>query len=252
MLNRNQVYCGDCLELMKDLDDKSVDMVLCDLPYGTTQNEWDIVIPLDKLWEHYVRVCKGAIVLTASQPFSSVLVTSNLNMFKYELIWKKNKFSNFLDANKRPMKQHENILVFYEQCVFNPQYWYSEPYKRWNKQRAVDKQTNYGKHKENVSESKDGRRQPISVIDFARHERPVHPTQKPVPLFEYLIKTFSNKGDLVLDNCAGVGTTGVACINTERYFILMDSDEEFCQKSKERIERAFLDKTDREGLFEKL
>ncbi len=209
---------GDCLEIMPSIPDKSIDMILCDLPYGTTQNEWDAMIPFDLLWEQYDRICKGAVVLFSSQPFTSRLVMSNVENFKYEVIWEKNKFSNFLDANRRPMKIHENILVFSDH-VFYPQYWYSTPYKRWNTQAAVDRQTNYGKHKENVAESKDGRRQPLSIVTFNRHERPVHPTQKPVDLCEYLIKSYTREGDVVLDNCMGSGSTGVACMATNRSFI---------------------------------
>ena len=201
----NEIILGDCLEVMKQIPDKSVDMVLCDLPYGTTQNKWDSVIPFQPLWEQYERVCNGAIVLTASQPFTSLLVCSNIELFKYEIIWEKNKFSNFLDANKKPMKIHENIIVF-GTPKYNPIYWYSTPYKRWNTQDAVDKQTNYGNHKQNIAESKDGKRQPVSIVTFNRHERPEHPTQKPIALFEYLIRTYTNEGDTVLDNCIGSGT----------------------------------------------
>ena len=235
MIELNKVYFEDCLTGMQKIDDKSIDMILCDLPYGTTQNKWDVIIPFESLWKEYKRICKGAIVLTSSQPFSSKLVCSNLEMFKYEIIWKKNKFSNFLDANRKPMKQHENILVFYDKCIFNPQYTYSTPYKRWNTQSAVDKQTNYGGHKENISESKDGKRQPISVVEFNRHERPVHPTQKPIDLCEYLIKSYSKEGDLILDNAVGSGTTAAACKNLNRNFIGFENDENFYKIACHRI-----------------
>jgi site-specific DNA-methyltransferase (adenine-specific) len=228
---------GDCIELMKTIPDKSIDTVLCDLPYGTTQNKWDVIIPFEPLWVEYKRICSGAIVLTASQPFTSMLVCSNVKDFKYEIIWEKNKFSNFLDANKKPMKIHENILVF-GNPKFNPVYWYSIPYKRWNTQDAVDKQTNYGKHKENIAESKDGKRQPLSIITFNRHERPAHPTQKPVALLEYLIKTYTLENETILDNCMGSGSTGVACVNTNRNFIGIEKDDKYFEIAKNRIEQA--------------
>jgi DNA modification methylase len=228
---------GDCIELMKTIPDKSIDTVLCDLPYGTTQNKWDVIIPFEPLWVEYKRICSGAIVLTASQPFTSMLVCSNVKDFKYEIIWEKNKFSNFLDANKKPMKIHENILVF-GNPKFNPVYWYSIPYKRWNTQDAVDKQTNYGKHKENIAESKDGKRQPLSIITFNRHERPAHPTQKPVALLEYLIKTYTLENETILDNCMGSGSTGVACVNTNRNFIGIEKDDKYFEIAKNRIYKA--------------
>ena len=163
-----QLYQGDCLEVMKQIPDKSIDMILCDLPYGCTKNNWDSVIPFEPLWEQYNRVIKdnGAIVLFGNQPFTSLLVTSNLKMFRYSLVWVKNKFSDFLNAKRKPMKTNEDVLVFYKkQPTYNPQYTYGEPYKRWNTQEAVDKQTNYGKHKQNISQS-DGKRLPTTVLTF--------------------------------------------------------------------------------------
>lgn len=213
---------GDCLIEMKNIKDKSIDMILCDLPYGMTRNNWDIVIPFDKLWEEYNRIIKdnGAIVLFGSQPFTSIMITSNLNMFRYCLVWEKNKFSDFLNAKRKPMKTNEDIAIFYKkQPIYNPQYWYSIPYTRWNTQQAVDKQTNYGNHKENFVESLDGKRLPTTVLKFNRIERPVHPTQKPVDLLEWLIKTYTNEENIVLDNCMGVGSTGIACKNLKRNFI---------------------------------
>lgn len=228
---------GDCLIEMKNIKEKSIDMILCDLPYGITKNYWDTIIPFDKLWSEYNRIIKdnGAIVLFGSQPFTSLLVTSNLNMFRYSLVWEKNKFSDFLNSKRKPMKTNEDIVIFYKkQPVYNPQYWYSTPYKRWNTQEAVDKQTNYGSHKENVVES-NGKRLPTTVLKFNRVERPLHPTQKPVDLLEWLIKTYTNENDLVLDNCMGVGSTGVACKNIKRKFIGIELDDKYYKIAKESI-----------------
>ena len=239
-----RLYLGDCIELMKNLPDKSVDMVLCDLPYGITKNQWDVVIPFDKLWEQYNRIVKdnGCIALFGNQPFTSHLVLSNIKHFRYSLVWVKNKFSDFLNAKRKPMKVNEDILIFYKKSpVYNPQYTYSTPYKRWNTQEAVDKQTNYGGHKSNVAES-DGKRLPTTVLNFNRVERPLHPTQKPVELLEWLIKTYTNEGEIVLDNCMGVGSTGLACINTNRKFIGMEVDEDYYNIAQSLISDKLLSK----------
>ena len=228
---------GDCLEHMDSIDSKSIDMILCDLPYGMTKNKWDVVIPFDKLWQHYNRIIKdnGAIVLFGSQPFTSMLIMSNQKMFRYCLVWEKNKFSDFLNANRKPMKTNEDIVIFYKkQPTYNPQYWYSDPYKRWNTQEAVDKQTNYGSHKKNVVES-DGKRLPTTVLKFNRVERPKHPTQKPTDLLAWLIKTYSNPGDTILDNCMGVGSTGIACKQESRNFIGIELDEEYYNMATELL-----------------
>lgn len=232
---------GDCLVEMKNIKDNSVDMILCDLPYGMTKNSWDVIIPFDKLWEEYTRIIKenGVIALFGSQPFTSLMITSNLQMFRYSLVWEKNKFSDFLNAKKKPMKIHEDIVIFYKkQPMYNPQYWYSTPYTRWNTQTAVDKQTNYGSHKENFVESKDGRRLPTTVLKFNRIERPSHPTQKPVDLLEWLVKTYTNEGNIVLDNCMGSGSTGVACRNLKRSFIGIELDEKYFQIAQESIQNS--------------
>jgi len=229
---------GDCLVEMTHLSDASIDMVLCDLPYGVTKNSWDVVIPFDALWKEYKRVVKenGAIVLFGSQPFTSLMVTSNMGMFRYALVWEKNKFSDFLNAKRKPMKTNEDIVIFYKkQPTYNPQYWYSTPYTRWNTQKAVDKQTNYGSHKENYVESEDGKRLPTTVLKFNRIERPQHPTQKPVDLLEWLIRTYTNEGQTVLDNCMGVGSTGVACKNTNRNFIGIELEKHYFDIATERI-----------------
>lgn len=225
---------GDCLIEMKNIKDKSIDMILCDLPYGMTKNAWDVVIPFDKLWSEYCRIIKdnGAIVLFGSQPFTSIMITSNLKMFRYCLVWEKNKFSDFLNSKRKPMKTNEDIAVFYKkQPTYNPQYWYSTPYTRWNTQTAVDKQSNYGTHKENYVQS-DGKRLPTTVLKFNRVERPQHPTQKPTDLLEWLIKTYTNENDLVLDNCMGVGSTGVACKNTNRKFIGIELENKYYEIAK--------------------
>jgi site-specific DNA-methyltransferase (adenine-specific) len=235
-LNYN-IINGDCLVEMKNITDKSVDMILCDLPYGMTKNSWDVIIPFDKLWCEYNRIIKdnGAIVLFGSQPFTSLMITSNLNMFRYCLVWEKNKFSDFLNSKRKPMKTNEDIAVFYKkQPVYNPQYWYSTPYTRWNTQSAVDKQSNYGTHKENYVES-DGKRLPTTVLKFNRVERPLHPTQKPTDLLEWLIKTYTNENDVVLDNCMGVGSTGVACKNINRKFIGIELETKYYEIAKNNI-----------------
>jgi site-specific DNA-methyltransferase (adenine-specific) len=221
---------GECIQEMKKIEDKSIGLILCDLPYGMTKNKWDTCIPFQDLWKEYERIIKdnGAIILFGSQPFTSLLITSNLNMFRYCLVWEKNKFSDFLNAKRKPMKINEDIAIFYKkQPTYNPQYWYSTPYTRWNTQDAVNKQTNYGSHKENFVESKDGRRLPTTILKFNRVERPEHPTQKPVELLEWLIKTYSNETDKILDNCMGTGSTGVACMNTNRGFIGIELDKKY-------------------------
>lgn len=235
------LYNNDCLIQMQSIEDKSIDMVLCDLPYGMTKNKWDSVIPFEKLWKEYHRIIKenGAIVLFGSQPFTSLLVTSNLKYFRYSLVWEKNKFSDFLNAKRKPMKVNEDILIFYKkQPTYNPQYWFSTPYTRWNTQQAVDKQTNYGSHKENIAESKDGKRLPTTVLKFNRVERPEHPTQKPVDLLEWLIKTYSNENETILDNCMGVGSTGTACKNLKRNFIGIEIEKKYYDIALDKLTKS--------------
>lgn len=209
-----------CLTAMKHIPDNSVDMVLCDLPYGTTQNKWDSIIPLPALWEQYRRVCKGAIVLTAAQPFTSVLTCSNLGMFKYAWVWQKEAGTGLLNAKKQPLRDHEDVLVFYaSQPTYNPQWGGGKPYKC----RKGGETSNYNPSGSVVTES-DGKRYPKTTQFFQRDKTKVHPTQKPVALMEYLIRTYTNEGDTVLDNTMGSGTTGVACINTGRSFIGIERD----------------------------
>lgn len=220
---RNQILHGDCLDLMKDIPDGSVDMILCDLPYGTTQNKWDSIIDLPSMWSQYRRVIKpnGAIVLTAQTPFDKILGASMPSLLKYEWIWCKNNGTGHLNAKKMPLKKHENILVFYNELpVYNAQNLIRKQVVTIRKGKKGNG-TNYGKSDADAMQEFEN--YPDSLLYFNR-EMGLHPTQKPVALFEYLIKTYTQPGDLVLDNGAGSGTTGVACQNTGRDFILIEKD----------------------------
>jgi site-specific DNA-methyltransferase (adenine-specific) len=233
-----QLFNEDCLENLKRMPDGYVDMVLCDLPYGTTRNRWDTVIPLDLLWEKYLRVVKssGCIVLFAQSPFDKVLGSSRLDLLKYEWIWEKEAGTGFLNAKKAPLKSHENILVFYRNLpTYNPQFEKGTPYK----QRKGGGTDNYNKDSvpEVVTENT-GYRYPKTVLRFDRDRAKVHPTQKPVPLLEYLIKTYTNPGMVVLDNTMGSGSTGVACVNTGRSFVGIDKDPGYFKIAQERIKAA--------------
>lgn len=233
----NKAYLMDCIEGMKQLPDKSIDMILCDLPYGVTQNKWDCVIPFDELWAAYKRIIKdnGAIVLTAQTPFDKVLGASNIEWLRYEWIWDKVAVTGFLNAKKMPLKQHETILVFYKNLPpYNPQ---MVPGKPYNKGKRLGQSENYGKFKEIVSENITGERYPKSILTFsnANKRNRIHPTQKPVDLFEYLIKTYTNEGDLVLDNCLGSGTTAIAAINTNRNWLGFENDATYFTLLEERI-----------------
>lgn len=245
MLELNKIYNEECLEGMKKIPDKSVDMILCDLPYGTTQNKWDSVIDLDKLWDQYKRVIKdnGAIVLTAQTPFDKVLGASNLKMLKYEWIWEKTTATGHLNAKKMPMKAHENILVFYKNLpTYNPQK--TKGHKPTNSYtKYQDDGSNYGKTLVGIKGGGDTERFPRSVQIFKtdKQKSSIHPTQKPVALFEYLIKTYTNEGETVLDNCMGSGTTAIACMNTNRNFIGFELDKGYYEKSLERIEQHKLE-----------
>ena len=226
---------GDCLELMKDIPDKSIDMILCDLPYGTTACKWDTIIPFDKLWEQYNRIIKdnGAIVLFGNEPFSSQLRLSNLKNYKYDWVWDKKRGSNFATVKIRPFNSFENIMVFYKkQPTYNPQMWKSTPYTCNQGYVGEAKQT--GLYRDNVITVNNGDRYPLTILSFSK-ETGLHPTQKPVALLEYLIKTYTNEGDVVLDNCMGSGSTGVACVNTNRNFIGIELDENYFKIAKERI-----------------
>ena len=279
-----KLYNGDCLEIMKEIPSKSIDMILCDLPYQVTKNKWDIIIPMndyviiddevlekdkfylqqfmkgltkkeiDKiwkenkqegLWSHYNRVVKdnGAILLFGQDIFSAQLINSNLKMYKYKWFWKKDRPSGFLNAKKMPLKDVEEILVFYKKCpIYNPQFWEGIPlhgmgtkYKEGNLGN-----NNYGKFASHTNPSAnregDTRKYPRQVLEFKRPHPPIFPTQKPVDLCEYLIKTYTNEGDLVLDNCMGSGSTGVACKNLNRRFIGIELNSETFNLAKDRIE----------------
>ena len=237
MLKLNSIHCADCLEKMKEIDDKSIDLILADLPYGTTACKWDTIIPFEPLWEQYKRIIKdnGAIVLTASQPFTSALVMSNIKMFKYEWIWEKHQGTNPMSAKISPLKSHENILVFgIGKLKYNPQMEKGNPYSGFNSQTFQSEV--YGGGKSIHRENKEGDRYPKTILRFTKDKgKRFHPTQKPVALFEYLIKTYTNEGDLVLDNCAGSGTTGVACKNLNRNFIGIEKDPEYFKIAEKRI-----------------
>ena len=235
----DEVLQGDCLELMKDIPDGSVDMILADLPYGTTACKWDTIIPFEPLWEQYKRIIKpnGAIVLTASQPFTSALVMSNPKMFKYEWIWEKTRNSNPFMAKIQPLRHHESVLVFGDKKIkYFPQMTESDGHIVNNGSGRV------------ASDIRGKKWNGKSKISFAKYPKSLfvisnpsisdikHPTQKPVALFEYLIKTYTNEGDLVLDNVAGSGTTGVACQNLNRNFILMEQEPEYVEIIKKRLE----------------
>ena len=228
-----KLKCGDCLKLMDEIPDKSIDMILCDLPYGTTRNEWDSTIQLDKLWVQYNRIIKtnGAICLFAQTPFDKILGASNLKMLKYEWIWQKDNGTGFLNANKMPLKIHENILVFYKKLpTYNPQFTEGKPYVVTSSIHS----SNYGKQKDNRTTINYGKRYPVDIIRFNK-DRGLHPTQKPVALLEYLIKTYTNENETVLDNCMGSGTTGVACKELGRDFIGIEIDEQYYEIARKRL-----------------
>jgi site-specific DNA-methyltransferase (adenine-specific) len=236
-----QLLQGDCIEVMKTLPAGSVDAIITDLPYGTTACKWDEVIPFAPMWEQVKRVLKprGVFVTTASQPFTSALVMSNLEWFRQELVWDKVLPVGFLDANRRHMRRHENILLFSSvgETTYNPQKWKSEPYQKGlNSQASV-----YGAFGRHAGKSEDGMRFPTSIIQESNADRQGqsdHPTQKPVALYEYLILTYTNPGDTVLDITAGSGTTGVACVKTGRNAILIEKDPVYFETTQRRIKQV--------------
>lgn len=236
----DKIICGDCLEVMKDIPDKSIDMILCDLPYGTTQNKWDIIIDFDLLWNKYNKVIKnnGAILLFGSGLFTAKLMTSNEESYKYKWVWNKiNKFSGHLNAKKQPLRIYEEIVVFYNnQCTYNPQMTQGKPYTAVSK---GNKSSSFGKQIDGVRTINDGLYYPKDIINIEGDERGkvgrIHPTQKPVKLCEYLIRTYTDEGDLVLDNCIGSGTTAVACKNTNRRFIGIELKQEYVDIANKRL-----------------
>jgi len=233
---------GDCLEVMKDIPDGTVDMVLADLPYGTTQCKWDTVLDLAVMWAQYERVCResGAIVLFGSQPFTSALVMSRPELFRYHWVWVKSRATGHLNAKKMPMRNTEDVLVFYRrQGTYNPQMTEGEPYRIDCRTKGTEL---YGAQRPVLFENK-GTRYPVTTLSIKSgsnlHDKPVHPTQKPVALLEYLIKTYTNEGETVLDNTMGSGSTGVACANTGRKFIGIEKDPKYFEIAEKRIFDAF-------------
>tara|TARA_A100001388_G_scaffold223538_1_gene174350 strand:+ start:606 stop:1328 length:723 start_codon:yes stop_codon:yes gene_type:complete len=230
------LHLGDCLDILPTLPDDSIDMVMVDLPYGTTACKWDSIIPLDFLWEQYNRICKknAAMLFTSAQPFTTTLASSNINNFRYEWIWEKPQGTNPMNAKVMPLKSHENILVFYRsKPTYNPQMWYSTPYSGFSSDTSKIGEV-YGNQQSKHRDNPEGSRYPKTVLKF-KQEKGLHPTQKPVGLMEYLIKTYTNEGDTVLDNTMGSGTTGVACVNCNRSFVGIEMDKKYYQISKERV-----------------
>lgn len=226
---------------MKDIPDRSIDMILCDLPYEATRNSWDVIIPFEPLWNHYKRIVKdnAAIVLTATQPFASQLIMSNPDWFRYDLIWEKNKSTGFLNANRMPLRKHEIVLVFYKKLpIYNPQKTTGhKPVNSFTKHTSDG--CNYGATKLGIKGGGQTDRHPTSLLQFPvvnnDSDEKIHPTQKPVALFEWLIKTYTNEGMVVLDNAIGSGTTAIACMNTKRKFIGIELETKYFEKAKERV-----------------
>lgn len=234
------LYNGDCLEIMKDIPDKSIDLILCDLPYGTTNCKWDILIDFDKLWCQYNRIIKDdhAIVLFSSQPFTTIMINSNIKKFKYCWVWDKKKPSNFPLAKIQPMKYHEDI------CVFNSKVYYPimVPVAGRNAKKGVNKTPeifNGGLSNPEYLKKVYTDKYPSSILEFSNADQTnrLHPTQKPTNLLEYLIKTYTKENEIVLDNCMGSGSTGIACLNTNRNFIGIEMDENYFNVAKNRIEK---------------
>ncbi len=240
---KQEIWHGDCLELIKDIPDKSVDAIICDLPYGTTQNKQDIIIPFDKLWEQYERVIKdnGAIVLFGQGLFFVDLINSNRKLFRYDLVWDKQLISGFLNANRMPLRVHENIAIFYKKLpIYNPQYTEGKPLHSKGKtyMNKEHKNENYGKF-EMTDDNRSGSTQkhPKSIISFQKPHPSIaqHRTEKSIEMLEWLVKTYTNEGDMVLDNCMGSGTTGVACKKTGRHFIGIEKDEKYFEIAVSRV-----------------
>lgn len=230
---------GDCLVLMDEIPDHSVDMIICDLPYGMTQNKWDSPIDLELLWRHYDRIVKdnGAVVLFGAGKFSARLIVSNIKNYRYTLIWQKTTPTGFLNAKKQPLRTHEDILVFYnKQPTYNPQMTYGhKPVNSYTKHTGDG--TNYGTTKQGISGGGNTSRYPTSVIKVAtdKQKNHYHPTQKPVALLEWLIATYTNPGEVVLDNCAGSGSTAIAAKNLNREYIAIESDSHYVEAIKKRL-----------------
>jgi site-specific DNA-methyltransferase (adenine-specific) len=234
----SRLFFGDCLEIMPQIESKSIDMIFADLPYGTTACKWDSIIDLDLLWSEYKRIIKdnGAIILTASQPFTTKLISSNYEMFKYEMIWNKCKSSNFMLSKKQILKMHENILVFYkQQPAFNPAIIARNPKDKRPANIGNTKVVEVTGQKRIVVECKSDTKLEGSVFELRDREYGLHPTQKPVKLMQYLLSIYTNKGDIVMDNTMGSGSTGVACKNLNRSFIGIEKDENYFKIAEQRI-----------------
>jgi len=235
----NKLYQGDCLECMKEIPDESIDMILCDLPYGTTQNKWDSIIPLESLWSEYNRIIKpnGAIVLTSQGVFTAQLILSQPKLFKYKWVWEKSKPTNFLNAKKQPLRKHEDVCVFYKKPpVYNPQMTQGEPYNKGIRKNQLS--GSYGDFQP-VEVSSAGERYPTDIIYVKTAESEgevIHPTQKPVALGRYLIKTYTNPGDIILDNTFGSGSFLVAALLEGRNFIGIEKNEDVALFKKEKID----------------
>lgn len=250
-MNFDYIECGDCLELMKQIPDKSIDMILCDLPYGTTPAKWDTIINFNGLWKSYERIIKdrGAIVLFSAQPFTSKLILSNLALYKYNWTWNKGQGANFISSHYQPLRVTEDVCVFSknaasyvksgETMIYNPQFTQGKPYKQQSgkqKQPLVVRsgiETTGGK----ITVS-DGRRYPINLLSFPKDKDKLHPTQKPLALLEYLIKTYTSEGNVVLDNCMGSGSTCVAAVNTNRHYIGFELDTKYFDIACKRLDEV--------------
>lgn len=245
MIEINKIYNMDCLEGMKDIPDKSIDMILCDLPYGQTKNKWDSVIPLDELWGHYKRIIKdrGAIVLFGQGMFTAEVMLSNKSWWRYNLIWDKILPSGFLNANRMPLRVHEDIMVFYKKPpLYTPQKHRGKPNHSKGKPKE-NVNNNYGEYEfvDNKEELGD-MKHPKSILSYQKPHpsKMIHPTEKPVELFEFLIKSYTSEGDTVLDNCIGSGTTAIACINTNRNYIGFELDKQYYDIANKRINEVVM------------
>ena len=241
----NKVHLGDCLEVMDELIENNiiVDAIITDVPYGTTACKWDTIIPFSPMWERLNKLIKpnGAIVLFGSEPFSSALRMSNIKNYKYDWVWKKNRGTGHLNAKKVPLLLHENVLVFYkERSIYNPQKTEGKQYKRLNCSRQATNKGVYGVMDKTTDTINNGDRYPVTVIDFKKVERTLHPTQKPVDLMAYLVKTYTNENELVLDFTAGSGTTGVACKQCNRNFILIEKEKDYVLICNKRLAQETL------------
>jgi len=238
MLEENKIHLGDCLDLMPSIPSKSIDMILCDLPYGTTACEWDSIIDMGRLWQEYERVIKdnGAIVLTANAKFTFLLGASNIKLLRYKWVWLKTRKTMFLQANKMPLRQHEDVLIFYKSLpTYNPQMQEGKPYTQKHSKKDNTSNQTWNKDLNRTTTINNGQYFPSDLLQIDEDALSIHPTQKPVALFEYLIRTYTNENELILDNCSGSGTTAIACMNTNRRFICIERDETYHRKSLERL-----------------